>query len=63
VSIVGNDTVVETCIDPNKFFEVTSKHNLETSMIIKCFFPVRYFETGLDFYRLSTGFYVARLIG
>ena len=31
VSIVGNDTVVETCIDPNKFFEVTSKHNLELS--------------------------------
>ncbi len=36
VSIVGNDTVVETCIDPNEFFEVTSKHNLEQSLSAKC---------------------------
>jgi hypothetical protein len=24
---------VETCIDPNKFYEVTSEHNLEESII------------------------------
>ena len=27
------DSVVETCIDPNKFYEVTSEHNLEESII------------------------------
>ncbi len=28
-----NDIVVGTCIDPNKRPEVTSEHNLETSII------------------------------
>ncbi len=27
-----NDTVVGTCIDPNKFSEVNSEHNLEQSL-------------------------------
>jgi hypothetical protein len=40
-----HDTVVETCIDPNKLSELTSEHNLEASLVSKCPFLVRVFLT------------------
>jgi hypothetical protein len=44
------DTVVGTCIDPNKLPSVTSEHNLEASGTQKCVFPVMFLAAGNSFY-------------
>jgi len=44
-----NDTVVGTCIDPNKFSEVSSKHNLEESTIYCALFTAGFLLSILNF--------------
>ncbi len=57
------DSVVVSGRLPNIFPEMISKNNLEASCPSSYFFIVRYFWVELNFYRLRTGFYVARFGG
>ncbi len=53
-----NDTVVGTCIDPNKFSEVNSEHNLEESWILEWFYMLGYlgFHKGQQHLLVLLGF-------